>query len=50
MEQFISFANKRETKFQSRFVIGSSIVLALLCSSLNAIEAFHHGLYFKFKR
>lgn len=39
MEQFISFANKRETKFQSRFVIGSSIVLALLCSSLNAIEA-----------
>ena len=39
MEQFISFANKRETKFQSRFVIGSSIVLALLCSSLNAKEA-----------
>lgn len=39
MEQFISFANKRETKFQSRFVIGSSIVLALLCSSLNAEEA-----------
>ena len=39
MEQFISFANKRETKFQSRFVIGSSIVLALLCISLNAIEA-----------
>lgn len=39
MEQFISFAKKRETKFQSRFVIGSSIVLALLCSSLNAEEA-----------
>lgn len=42
MEQFISFANKRETKFQSRFVIGSSIVLALLCSSLNAEEADFH--------
>lgn len=39
MEQFISFAKKRETKFQSRFVIGSSIVLALLCNSLNAEEA-----------
>lgn len=39
MEQFNPFSNERETKFQSRFVIGSSIVLALLCSSLNAIEA-----------